>query len=217
MIRIPLKYRQKIPPFVYEDPILAKAFEAIDEEIQLFNKKAQEIVDQYFLSTATWGLPVWEKMFGITDSSGTDEERREKIRRKYWAKRNFTLETLRLVGEQAGHLDAVKEDFMRKIVMFEFFLDKPVHLPSLYKDFEELRPVHVQGAEVILHHQPEVVLIEEYARYHHMDSYICDTFYPEIDAEGRLYHEALDVSEQGRNHRLDFPIIDTFYPEEETR
>ena len=58
--------------------VLQKAIQGELEELDL---KSQDILNQFFIYTATWSLPIWERIFGLSvgDETSNSEERRENL------------------------------------------------------------------------------------------------------------------------------------------
>lgn len=60
--------------------VMTRLLEAIGPELDAHRAAIEEIRDQQFVETATWGLDWWESFFGVDPRPGaTTAERREKI------------------------------------------------------------------------------------------------------------------------------------------
>ena len=54
---------------------------AINDELEVMDAISKDVLDQFFIYTATWSLPIWEKIFGLTvgDKTSNIQERRENL------------------------------------------------------------------------------------------------------------------------------------------
>jgi len=76
-----------VPKIISKDPITSKVFYAQGRQISTINYYIQDLINQCFISTATWSLDIWESEYGIqTDSTLSYENRRQTILAK---KRGF--------------------------------------------------------------------------------------------------------------------------------
>ncbi|WP_226001015.1 putative phage tail protein [Paenibacillus sp. BJ-4] len=154
---IPLRYREMLPPHMYEIGMAERHFGVMELVVDDREKSIDDLGNQFVLKTATWALPIWEWIYFHQEQIGTLEQRREAIRRKRWAKRPFTLPTLRLIGGKYGNLLDVQEDFLAKQIRFVYSVNSALDVKALLADFEYIRPVHINKAlpsiHVDFHHQ----------------------------------------------------------------
>jgi len=150
---IPLRYREKVPRQWYETHVAETHFEAAGGEIDYQKERSKDIQNQFALPYATWGLDIWDWIYFGEKQIGSDEERREAVRRKNLAKARFTLPTLRTIGSAVGDLKDVEEIFSQKKITFHFRSMDTSRIPQLLGDFHHIRPVHVKTATVSI--EPE--------------------------------------------------------------
>lgn len=145
---IPVRYREMLPPYWYENEVAQYHFEGGGGEIDLKKEKTHELGRQFLLPYATYGLDVWDWLFFKDIQFGTNEERRSAIRRRNLEKSRFTLEILRAIGNEAGGLSRIDEAFSRKEI--DFYYNNPgiMRTVQLLDDFAKIRPVHVKAAVV---------------------------------------------------------------------
>lgn len=117
---IPVRYREVLPPYWYENEVAGWHFGVMEEEIDLREKNMDELVNQFLLQRSTWGLSLWEWIYFRSEQVGTIANRREAIRRKRLAKKPFKLSILRQIGAQYGKLLKVTESFESKEIYFEY-------------------------------------------------------------------------------------------------
>lgn len=143
---IPLRYREMLPPHMYEIDMAERHFGFMELVVDDREKSIDDLGNQFILQRAIWGLPIWEWIYFRLEQTGTLEQRRDAIRRKRWAKRPFNLQTLRLIGGKYGNLLDVQEDFLAKQIRFVYSVDSALDIKSLMEDFEYIRPVHINKA-----------------------------------------------------------------------
>lgn len=148
---IPLRYREMLPPHMYEIDMAKRHFDVMELVVDDREKSIDDLGNQFVLKTATWSLPIWEWIYFRQEQIGTLEQRRDAIRRKRWAKRPFTLPTLRLIGNKYGKLLDIQEDFLAKQIRFVYSVESDVDIKSLMENFEYIRPVHINKALPSIH------------------------------------------------------------------
>ncbi|MGO0061839.1 hypothetical protein ACTID9_17730 [Brevibacillus fluminis] len=145
------RYRQMLPPYWYENDVAEYHFEGAGGESEYQSAAIQELGSQFLVPYATYGLDVWDWIYFGDTQLGSDEQRRAAIRKKSLAKSRFTLATLQTLGNMAGTLKLVEEDYLKKEIVFHFELNEIVmNLGRLAEDFEAIRPVHVNKQRVSL-------------------------------------------------------------------
>jgi len=107
----------------------------------------QDMIEQCFISTATWGLDGWEKILGIsTDKSKPYETRREIILAKLRGFGTTTKEMIENVaiafsgGEVAIHEYPSQH---RLVVQFIGVRGIPPNMAGLINAIEEIKPAHL--------------------------------------------------------------------------
>jgi P2-related tail formation protein len=143
---IPLKYRERLPSYWYENTVAEYHYEGAGSEMDRGKQAIIDLGNQFLLPYATYSLDVWDWIFFGQVQRGTNQKRRDDIKKKYLSKARFTLTTLRTIGAMAGALRRVSEDFPNKRIYFDFEAIAPLDLESLYADFERIRPVHVNSS-----------------------------------------------------------------------
>jgi hypothetical protein len=208
---IPLKYRQLLPPYWYENTAAFYHFSAAGEESDWQHESIKELGKQFRLAEATYGLDVWDWIYFGDKQLGTYERRREEIRKKNLAKANFTLEVLEAIGRTAGVLKRVSEHFGSKEIWFEFDAGYPVNAIQLSKDFERIRPVHVKRGLTVADQGGEQLVFSASTRTFEVGYLLCGTFYPDDDLEGRLLTEALVLQPTAHIGSIDYQRANTFF------
>lgn len=102
-----------LPSFLTKDPEFAAKLNAESGEHDAVRLALIDILNQLFVSTATWGLERWEQFLDIpTDLTQTYDARRQKILRKMQGSQTVTLDFItRLVNLYVAAGQAVVNDF----------------------------------------------------------------------------------------------------------
>lgn len=170
---IPLRYRKVLPPYWYEIDMADRYFSVMEEEMTAREKTIDNLSSQFILNRASWALWVWEWMYFRKTQTGSDDERREAIRRKRWGDRPFRLPLLRDLANQHGKLLNITEDFLAKEVHFEFSLTQPLNMAGFQADFEYVRPVHIRRAVFSAAVPTQTINIKGTGYSHEVDFPIC--------------------------------------------
>ena len=89
-----MKLIDKLPYFYEECPKTNTIQEGLQSEAEVLYRKVDNTVNQLYVSSATWGLDLWEKFAGIKKKANTIDERRSKVIAKLTAKGTTTLEVI---------------------------------------------------------------------------------------------------------------------------
>lgn len=152
---------------------------AIEEELKEVDLMSNDILNQFFIYTATWSLPIWERIFGLTigDSSSNIQERRENLISKLRSYGTTTKEMIIRVGNAFtnGGVQIIEHNPEYK---FEVVFTNVIGIPNNMKDFREtieiIKPAHLTYSIVFLYRVHK--LIKPYThgylkQYKHNDIY----------------------------------------------
>lgn len=140
--------RQHVPAYYRESLETAAILDTLGEATGLCGDALEDLKIQFFPSTATWSLPLWEKKLGIpTDVGHSEAERRAEIRRKLVARGPVTAATVEELGTAYTGYPArvvVYDDYS---FVLELLGDKPgfvtLDLTEFYRVIEEIKPAHL--------------------------------------------------------------------------
>ncbi|MEY8748635.1 hypothetical protein AB9M62_57280 [Bacillales bacterium AN1005] len=204
---IPVRYREVLPPYWYENEVAVWHFSAMEEEINLREQKMNDLVNQFLLQRATWGLGIKEWIYFREERTGSLANRREAIRRKRLAKKPFKLPILRQIGSQYGKLLQVREEFLAKEIHFEYDSSSPINMAGLFGDFEYIRPVHINRAVPVVQAPKSTITLGAKAYGHSVDFPICGLEMPlELGTSGVLATQNMTVAAAVAHARIDSPI-----------
>lgn len=109
----------------------------------------QDVMDQFFVETATWGLDLWEQQVGIeTDRGLSHESRRGAIKQKLVASGQTTSEMVRQLAETITGYEArvhINQDYSFSL---EFLGEKTeladIDVEELRSVVEQIKPAHLR-------------------------------------------------------------------------
>jgi Uncharacterised protein conserved in bacteria (DUF2313) len=135
-------------PREYEDLRESRAIiktEAV--EFETLNDKIADVLAQFFVDTATWGLAYWERICGIpTDESKPIDQRRSVIKSKLRGIGTVTVDLIKNVAEaySYGEVD-VTEDYANYTVIVTFVGERgvPANLTDIENALREIIPAHL--------------------------------------------------------------------------
>lgn len=138
---------ERMPPYYLTSYVMRSVWDAQGHEIDRLNDTLDEILKQFFVNTATWGLEKWETALGLpVDESKAVEERRANILAKLRASQTATHKLLQSVAEsfEYGVIKIVEdiENYALKII----FVDAkgvPPNVADFQKAMRETIPAHL--------------------------------------------------------------------------
>lgn len=138
-----------LPKYYWESPEVVTLQSSIGSEIDRAKDAEQDLFAQLNVETATWGLGLWEKAFGIKpDVSKSVTERRARIKSKMRIRGVTTVEVLRKVAASFAS-DSAEVDIIeynpeyRFIVRYIETLGRPPDYRGLTEAVEEIKPAHL--------------------------------------------------------------------------
>ena len=136
----------KLPSF-YENDITKPIQNSLDIEVNSVNETLEELLNQFFLDGATYGLDSWEKMLGISKNNFDYTTRRENIKAKMRSKGTTTISFIKNICEaySNGIVDIIvdHENFVFTID-FVGSLGVPKAFAEMDKAIEEVKPCHLE-------------------------------------------------------------------------
>lgn len=135
-----------LPKYYDESKITQAMIDADSVEVEALKKEIEDVLNQFFIDKATWGLERWETIVGIeTDLTLSAENRKSKIKAKL---RGFGTVTV-------AKLESIADSFYESTVeespaSYEITVTlKGVHgQPSNFEDFkqavEDIIPAHLK-------------------------------------------------------------------------
>ncbi|NFO56407.1 DUF2313 domain-containing protein [Clostridium botulinum] len=139
--------RKYTPSFIHEQPIMRTIYKSQGEELGGLNYYIQDLINQCFLDTATWGLEQWEKEFGIeTNLNYSYEERREILKAKKRGQGTCTKTMLKNAAEafSGGECNVIENTAPYTFtVQFVGIKGIPRNLQAFINMLEDIKPAHL--------------------------------------------------------------------------
>lgn len=136
-----------LPPY-YEDIHEVRAImQAEGVEIDDLRQAMDEVLNQTYVDSASWGLSLWEKELGLPPAEHeTIAERRDRIKSKIRGYGTATIKTIKNVAESydKGAID-IAEDFSGYTITVYFVdtLGVPSNIEDLKKALRAVVPAHL--------------------------------------------------------------------------
>lgn len=132
--------------------------EALENELLTLIDEKDDLLDQFFIDTATWGLDDWENLLGIKINYKLDfDTRRSNIKAKMRGRGITTIEVIKAISEAYTKTNVDVEVFSN---LFSFTLSFITNncsyntILELDKKIEEIKPAHLEHRfEMILFNQ----------------------------------------------------------------
>ena len=135
----------KLPHF-YLNGVTKPIQDAINLESDGVINNTEDMLNQFFVESATWGLDKWEKMLGIPKNTLDYVTRRENIKAKMRARGTSSIKTIKNICEaySYGEVDIIvnHEDYSFE-VHFVGSIGVPQAFEELDKIINEIKPCHL--------------------------------------------------------------------------
>lgn len=136
-----------LPDFYQDIKEIKELQTVLGHEVGEVIYSTQDLLQQCFISTATWGLDRWEKVFGITtDKSKSYERRREILLAKLRGSGTTTKDMIKNVaiafsGGEVNVIEYPRE--YRFVVQFIGVKGIPPNMAGLINAINEVKPAHL--------------------------------------------------------------------------
>ncbi|MFA9088588.1 putative phage tail protein, partial [Clostridioides difficile] len=122
--------------------------EALENELLTLIDEKDDLLEQFFIDTATWGLDDWENLLSIKVNYKLDfDTRRSNIKAKMRGKGTTTIEVIKAISEAYTKTNVDVEVFSN---LFSFTLSFITNncsyntILELDKKIEEIKPAHLE-------------------------------------------------------------------------
>ncbi len=136
-----------IPPFITELTEMYEMYISQGNEVGSLRHSMEDVIDQCFIMTATWGLGRWEAVFGIvTNHSLSYEQRREVLVAKMRGQGTTTVQMIKDVAAafSGGEVEVTEDNpNHRFIVSFTSTKGIPENMQGFISMLEEIKPAHL--------------------------------------------------------------------------
>lgn len=135
-------------PWYYKSNVTIEGLQnSIAKELGKIYYNLEDLINQLFIDTATWGLSIYEKQLGLqTNLSLSYEERREIIKAKLWGRGTTTKQMIKDTAEafSGGEVDVIEYPEESKfIVKFIGIKGIPRNMQGFIDMLETIKPAHL--------------------------------------------------------------------------
>ena len=148
---------QYLPPSIVRTRTFTTLLSAEQLEIDGVNNSIQDIINQCFVTTATWGLAYWEDLVGIvTDPTKDVDYRRSAINAKLKGAGTATVGLLQSVASsfsngQVTIIEHPSSSFFE--IKFIGTIGVPPNMTDLQNTIEHIKPAHLAVTYTFLYTQ----------------------------------------------------------------
>ena len=135
----------KLPSF-YENNITKPIQDSLDIEANSINENLEDLLNQFFVNNATYGLDNWESMLGISKNNFDYATRRENIKAKMRSRGTTTLSVIKNICEAYSYAEVeIIVDYANYSFEINFVgsIGVPQAFAELDKTIEEIKPAHL--------------------------------------------------------------------------
>ena len=135
-------------PWYYKSNVTIEGLQnSIAKELGKLYYNLEDLINQLFIDTATWGLSLYEKQLGLqTNLSLSYEERRKIIKAKLWGRGRTTKQMIKDTAEafSGGEVDVIEYPEESKfIVKFIGVKGIPRNMQGFIDMLETIKPAHL--------------------------------------------------------------------------
>lgn len=130
----------------FDNLITKPIIDALEIEENVLNENIDDLKNQFYIDSATWGLDNWESMLGISKNNFDFQTRRENIKAKIRSKTTLTYEALKNICESYSHASVdiiVNHSDYSFVIDFTGTIGIPIAFEELDKVINEVKPAHL--------------------------------------------------------------------------
>ena len=135
----------KLPSF-YDNNITKPIQNSFDIEVNSINDEVDNVLNQFYVDSATYGLDYWERMLGISKNNFDIDTRRENIKAKMRSRGTTTVSVIKNICE--AYSNGIVEIIVNHsdysfVIDFVGTIGIPKAFAELDKTIEEIKPAHL--------------------------------------------------------------------------
>ena len=143
-----LPKRERVPEYHYASEQSKALIEALEDASAEAKAALEDVMAQFFIGTATWGLKYWEQTLGIPVESDKDlEYRRSRIKSKLRGVGVTTVAMIKNVAESYSNGEVAVTEFSKQFrleIKFVGTLGIPPNMEDLTATLQEILPAHLE-------------------------------------------------------------------------
>ena len=135
----------KLPSF-YDNNITKPIQNSFDIEVNSINDEVDNVLNQFYVDSATLGLDYWERMLGISTHNCDTDPRRENIKAKMRSRGTTTVSVIKNICE--AYSNGIVEVIVNHadysfVIDFVGTVGVPKAFDELDKTINEIKPCHL--------------------------------------------------------------------------
>lgn len=139
---------QHMPKYYRDILEIEELQNAIDLQLDELDIMSNEVLKQFFIYTATWSLPLWERIFGLTvgDTTSNLKERRENVISKLRSYGTTTKDMIVRVAKAFtnGEIEVIEDNPNYSFtIKFTSIVGIPDNLDNFKKVVSTIKPAHL--------------------------------------------------------------------------
>jgi len=144
---VPPDLMRYLPDYYASSRVMRSLQMSVAEELGMLGFALDEILRQFFVGSATWGLDLWETELGLATDAGKPAERRReqllaKLRGSGTTTRQMIIDTA--ASFSGGEVDVIEvPDESRFIVRFIGVRGIPPNMPAFLRMLDDIKPAHL--------------------------------------------------------------------------
>lgn len=136
--------REMLPQNYQHSDEITETQQAVNAQVEKLRAEKDDLLLQLNIETATWGLGLWEKAYGLeTDPSKSYAFRRAQIESKMRSLGVTTVEMIRNVAESFSDDNVSVIEFPSEYSFLIKFKGTPPNFDDLTNTIEEIKPAHL--------------------------------------------------------------------------
>lgn len=176
--------------------------EIIEKELDTVDLISKDVLNQFFIYTATWSLPIWERIFGLTvgDKTSNIQERRENLISKLRSYGTTTKEMIARVAKAYtdGEIEVIEDNANYSFkIKFTSIVGIPQNLENFKAVVNVIKPAHLNFSVEFrynTHNQVAYLIHNNLKSRTHKDLYDA-RLYEDVDVVGKYHkHNELNLS-----------------------
>lgn len=136
-----------LPQIFQENKTMQAIQKTNGEEIDVLKFAIEDLLKQFFIETATWGLSRWEKVYGLdTDVNKSYAYRRERIKARKNSKGTVTKQMIINIASCFSGGEATVIEYPREyrfVIKFIGVKGIPGNMKDLTRTINEIKPSHL--------------------------------------------------------------------------
>ena len=175
---------------------------SINDELEIIDTISKDVLDQFFIYTATWSLQIWEKIFGLAvgDKTSNIQERRENLISKLRSYGTTTKEMIARVAKAYtdGEIEVIEDNANYSFkIKFTSIVGIPQNLENFKAVVNVIKPAHLNFSVEFrynTHNQVAYLIHNNLKTKTHKDLYDV-RLYEDADVAGKYHkHNELNLS-----------------------